>query len=80
MPSLSLSLLSPAAGGAGGANPAGLTPSDLGGLEPAAGGENPQSLASLEPAAGGESNCGNSFLGSGFSNSFDIASCSTQQQ
>lgn len=77
---LNLSLLSPTAGGAAGVIPAGLTPSQLGGLEPAAGGDNAQSLASLEPAAGGEPNCGNSFLGAGFNNNFDAASCSVKQQ
>jgi|CXWL01.1.fsa_nt_gi filamentous hemagglutinin family protein len=78
VPSLNLSLLG--SGGATPPAPAGLTPGQLGGLEPAAGGENPQALASLEPAAGGEANCGNSFLGSGFNNKFDIASCSIKEQ
>ncbi|MEZ5690180.1 MAG: NosD domain-containing protein [Rickettsiales bacterium] len=77
--SLNLSLLSPAAGGAdsGAVNPAGLTPDQLGGLEPAAGGDNP--LASLSPAAGGLS-CGNNFLGSGFNNGFNLGTCNINQQ
>jgi filamentous hemagglutinin family protein len=85
---LNLSLLSPAAGGnqppatpgAGAVNTAGLTPGQLGNLEPAAGGENPQALASLEPAAGGQPNCGNSFLGVGFNTKFDPATCAVEQQ
>jgi hypothetical protein len=77
---LNLSLLSPTAGSAGGISPAGFTPSQLGGLEPAAGGDNAQTLASLEPAAGDDTNCGNSFLGSGFNNNFDPISCSIKQQ
>lgn len=78
VPSLNLSLLSPSAGGSAAANPAGLTPSQLGGLEPAAGGDNAAALAALEPAAGGDPNCGNSFLGAGFNNDFDPASCAVK--
>ncbi len=80
VPSLTLSLLSPTGGGGGNIqNPANLNPNQLGGLEPAAGGE-ASNLASLEPAAGGEPNCGNNFLGSGFNNKFDMTTCSVQQQ
>ncbi len=80
VPSLNLSLLAPSAGGNTPA-PTGFNPSNLGSLEPAAGGNNPQALAALEPAAGGnQQNCGNNFLGTGFSNKFDNASCTVQQQ
>ncbi len=76
---LNLSLLSPSAGGTTPPTPP-TGPQGLAGLEPAAGGDNQQALASLEPAAGGEPNCGNNFLGSGFSTSFDAATCNTNQQ
>ncbi len=93
IPSLNLSLLSQGAPGTttnfnpgqlGNLAPAaGGNPQNLGSLEPSAGGNNAngQALASLEPSAGGnQQNCGNNFLGSGFSNKFDNASCSIQQQ
>ena len=82
MRALNLSLLSPAAGGAP-APTGGLTAGQLGGLEPAAGGNNPQgqTLASLEPAAGGDGNCGNNFLSAGYnSNNFDAGTCSAKPQ
>ncbi len=78
IPTLNLSLLAPAAGG--GATNTSFNPNQLGNLEPAAGGNAPTELASLEPAAGGEPSCGNNFLGSGFNNNFDNATCSIQQQ
>ncbi len=94
VPSLNLSLLSPGTPGTtttfnpsqlGSLAPAagGNNPQALGSLEPSAGGNNNgAAFASLEPSAGGvaNQNCGNNFLGSGFSNKFDNASCSVQQQ
>ena len=94
VPTLNLSLLSPGTPGTtttfnpsqlGSLAPAagGNNPQALGSLEPSAGGNNNgAAFASLEPSAGGAANqnCGNNFLGSGFSNKFDNASCSVQQQ
>jgi filamentous hemagglutinin family protein len=80
IPSLNLSLLSGGGSISGTVStPAGFSPSQLAGLEPAAGGENPQALASLEPAAGGEPNCGNSFLDDGFKTQFNRTSCEVEQ-
>jgi|GEM_PF-5889572 len=61
--------LAPAAGG--------TNPQALNNLNPAAGGNagvpSAQSFANLQPSAGGS--CGNSFLGGGYSVSFNIGSC-----
>ncbi|MBV8938521.1 MAG: right-handed parallel beta-helix repeat-containing protein, partial [Alphaproteobacteria bacterium] len=73
---VNLSLLAP--GAAGGIPAGGATPQALNNLAPAAGGDDAAQLAELSPSAGGAGDCGNNFLGSGFSLNFDAGSCSSQ--
>jgi len=82
IPSLNLSLLSGGGSISGTVSaPTAFSPSQLAGLEPAAGGANPQTLASLEPAAGGiNPNCGNNFLDDGFKTQFNRINCQVEQQ